>query len=121
VKSIGFLALSILLACAPPQTSGNINDPIKVELSKLQIVIAPTRPPRPYPKEAVEKRIEGIVESYLHIGIDGIPISISHISGPQLLREPAAAYWMKCIFKPYILNGQARPVTTKTITPFKLK
>ena len=94
-------------------------EPVRVEWDLVQVAHQPPAPH--YPKEAREKRIEGVVVVAITIGKDGIPRTAQAISGPQELRAVAAEYARAWRFKPTIIKGEVVEAKFVLNMPFNLR
>ena len=73
-----------------------------------------------YPKEALEKRIQGAVVVQVRAGVDGAVRVVNRISGDPLLADAAIAAVKQWRFKPSLIQGHPTETQTKVILNFKL-
>jgi len=77
-------------------------------------------PTPPYPKMAQAARIQGSVKLEMVIGTDGVPTTISIISGHPHLQSHAIEYAKKWRFKPALVDGHPVPARFQLNLNFKL-
>lgn len=74
-----------------------------------------------YPALARTARQQGVVILEATIGTDGTIQGLRVITGPPLLRQAAVDAVSQWVYRPYMLNGQAVPVTTTVTVNFTLQ
>jgi protein TonB len=74
-----------------------------------------------YPSLARTARQQGMVLIEATIGVDGTIQDLRVITGPPLLRQAAVDAVSRWRYRPYLLNGQAVPVTTTVSVNFVLQ
>ena len=123
MRYLALIALIVFIGCTAPKTVlpniPNDEQIYDIDFSKIRVSFQPV-PPN-YPKEAKEKRIEGIVVVLCSVDRSGIPIRCEAIEGPQELRKDSEAYLLNWRFRPTIIDQQPRKVKFKIIMPFRLK
>ena len=73
-----------------------------------------------YPREALERRIQGAVVLQVRAGADGAVRAVNRISGDPLLADAAIAAVKQWRFRPPLLKGHPTETQTKVILNFKL-
>jgi TonB family protein len=79
-----------------------------------------TRVEPQYPPLALVARIQGSVEFTVTIGADGHVQNIQLVRGHPLLVTAALEAVRQWVYRPTLLNGQAVPVVTDVLVPFRL-
>lgn len=74
-----------------------------------------------YPALARTARQQGVVILEATIGTDGTIQNLRVITGPPLLQQAAVDAVSQWRYRPYMLNGQAVPVTTTVTVNFTLQ
>ncbi len=72
-----------------------------------------------YPPAASQRRLSGVVNLKVVIGVNGKTKSVQILDGIAILRESAADAVTKWEYSPYIVNGRAVEVTTEVAINFK--
>ena len=73
-----------------------------------------------YPAQAMQMRLEGIVELQANISKTGNITGIKQLSGQSLLGRAAMDAVQQWKYKPYFLNGEPVEVQTQITVNFKL-
>jgi protein TonB len=92
---------------------------VRVSESVAQGLIAKKVQPD-YPREAREKRVQGLVVLKVEISPEGDVTDLSLVSGHPLLVPAAIDAVKQWKYKPYLLNGQAVTVETQVSVSFRL-
>lgn len=79
-------------------------------------------PSPPYPRRALAREIEGTTMLRVLVGADGLPqtIEVERSSGNRDLDLAAVRGLKRWTFKPYRMDGQARPVWARVPVQFKI-
>jgi TonB family protein len=99
-----------------PSSTAAINR-ITEAVAKLSLI---SSPPPVYPALANAARVQGTVVLQVEISIEGRVQNVSVMSGHPLLNEAAIQAVRQWTYKPFVLNGQAIPVTTTATVNFTL-
>lgn len=73
-----------------------------------------------YPKEAVDKGIEGKVVLEAVTGIYGIVREVEVVEGDAVLNKAAVEALKQWVYEPYIINGAPKPVRFTVVMNFRL-
>jgi len=73
-----------------------------------------------YPVEARDKGIGGTVVMHAFISKEGRITALQAISGPDVLKSAALEAVRQWTYRPYLLNGEPRPVDTTIVVNFNL-
>ncbi len=75
-----------------------------------------------YPRAALQRRMQGVVQVLIHVNAQGIPqsVNITRSSGHRLLDSAAEKAAMKVRLKPVKINGVATPINVTISYQFKL-
>jgi protein TonB len=107
---------NVITAPPPPPTPAAINR-ITEAVAKPNLVASA---PPAYPPLARAARVEGAVVLQVEVSIEGRVQNVSLVSGNALLNEAAIQAVRQWTYKPFVLNGQAIPVTTTATVNFTL-
>lgn len=112
------IALGTLLGVgAPPQAAQK--EPLRVSGIVMQTQLVEGAPPK-YPKDALKKKVQGLVKLDVIIGRNGRVKSVKVTDGPKELvkaAEKAVKHWR---YKPTLYKGKPVEVETAVSVRFKL-
>jgi TonB family protein len=77
--------------------------------------------PPAYPALARAARVQATVVLQIDLSVEGRVQGISVLTGHPLLNEAAIQAVRQWVYRPFVLNGQAIPVTTTATVDFKLQ
>jgi protein TonB len=100
-----------------PQTSVPPRATVKGDAMKKQL-IHKVNPP--YPREAMDNRIAGVVKVHVVIGVDGGVMQVEYLSGPAIFVQPTLNAVRQWKYKPQTSNGQPVEVDTTVDVVFSL-
>ena len=101
------------------ETAANVSL-VEVSGSRMEELLIDKVLPTEYPAAAEKKGVHGTVTMKAMVGADGLVKSVEAVSGPEELRASALAAAKQWKFKPYLLDGTAREVTTTLTITFEL-
>lgn len=74
-----------------------------------------------YPAMAKAAHVQGQVVLHAIIAEDGMVESLDAISGPPMLQGAAIDAVKQWVYRPYLINGQPRRVSTQVVVNFQLQ
>lgn len=101
ILGVGFALTFALAQDHPQRVGGNV-----IQASRISAV-APV-----YPREAKQKRIQGVVRLEVIIDKEGRVSQLTVVSGPAELTQSATDAVRQWVYKPTLLNGE--PVEVQT-------
>ena len=88
-------------------------------VSEMPVLVSEIRPA--YPKEAKDKRLEGVVALDVLIDQEGAVRNVSVIDGPEIFRSGALEAMKRFKFKPAKVDGKPVAVRIRYVLNFKLE
>jgi TonB family protein len=119
IAAYGLWPQSHLSAQGP--STGDANKPRRIRLGGDVHPVVRRRVEPKYPKEAIEKGIEGDVQAVVLFGTDGLVKNVEILSGDKALAESVSTALLDWRYAPIQLNGKPVEVDAPVIITFKLK